>query len=285
MPSSRRRSWPSRAPVRCRAGPRRGAPARTRSPAPATPARRPAAPPRSCPRPPGSSVLRPVRGPDCTTWRSPSSSTATCTCAPGGQRAVVHTVEHAGGQLRAVQVGDQFRAVIAVKARPAVGRRVQPHPGPPPGAPDVADRFGGRVVLVAPLVSAQPRQLIGDHRALEPAGGLAVRRTPDHSTPRRRRRRSGTASRRGPATARSPRQRRRANTIRGRPTTPDPDRLAGQRVAHEHHPAVVARDAAAAVGRRPGGQRQFRRQSRSRRYSIQEAPACVAGSRLRLAAS
>ena len=84
----------------------------------------------------------------------------------------VNPVEHARRQLGALEVGHQLRAVIAMKARTPLIRSVQPHPRPPTGDPDLSDRLGRRVVLVAPLVSAQPNQLVGDDRSLDPPHGL-----------------------------------------------------------------------------------------------------------------
>ncbi len=163
---------PTRPPARCRAGPRRGGPARTRSPAPATPARRHAAPPRTHLRRPD--VERLAARPRTATARRAAhrrrrarragarraATLASCrpSSMPAGTCAQFSSVTRSG-------------AVIAMKARPAVGRRVQPHPGPPAGGADVAHRLGGGLVLVAPLVSAQPRQLVGDDGALQPAGG------------------------------------------------------------------------------------------------------------------
>ncbi len=100
-----------------------------------------------------------------------------------------------GGQLSAVEVGDQFGAVIAMESGPAVGGGVQPYAGPPAADLTGIDRFGGRRLvaqLVVPAESTQPRQLVGHHRALEPPRRHRVRRTPDRSTRHRPPRRSGT---------------------------------------------------------------------------------------------
>ena len=51
---------------------------------------------------------------------------------------------------------------------------VQPYPGAPPGGAVCADPVGDRAAFVAPLKSAQPRQLVGNDGAFEPAGGIRL---------------------------------------------------------------------------------------------------------------
>src|SRR5829696_7060717 len=174
---------------------------------------------------------------------------------------VVQPVEHAGAKLRAVQLRDQRRAVIPVKARPALIRSVEPHPRPPPGGADVSDRFGRRGVLIAPLIAAQPRQLVGDDGALQPAGGIGFGERQITTTCAVHAR--DRAQRVDPVGRRLDHLDNVGVPIRSViADDTNLDSLIRQRVPHEHDPALMARNAAAPVGRWPGGERQFRRPRR-----------------------
>ena len=96
--------------------------------------------------------------------------------------------------------------------------------------------------------SASRRQLLGHDGGLQLALRRPARRAASRSRRTCRARRTDTAARPGPATARGSPPRPRGRTSRRCPRcTDDDDPLAGQRVPHEHHAALVPRDAVPAV--------------------------------------
>ena len=130
----------------------------------------------------------------------------------GRPRGVGQPVGHSRRQLAAVQIGDQFIAAVAVKARAAVGTDVEPDPGPPAGSAGGRQLAGlRRATGNHPVAQADWTPLRLSGHALQPG-----RRKRDRSNRRRPHRRSGTASRRGRPKVRSPRASRHASTNRGR---------------------------------------------------------------------
>ena len=165
-------------------------------------------------------------------------------------------VQHSGRQLPAAQVGHQLVAVVAVKAGPTVRPDVQPNPGPPTGGAGSRKRFGSGVRAV-PAISAEPFQLVRHDLRLERPGRVRDRERQVAT--------AGTVHAGDRAQGRDPIGRRLDHLdnlcVPIRPAIcgdSHPHPFAGQRVADEHHPAVVVRHAAAAVRRRTGVQRQFR---------------------------
>src|SRR6516225_10483253 len=72
----------------------------------------------------------------------------------GGQ-----TFGHPGGQLAAVEIGDQLIAAVAMKSGAAVSADVEPDAGSPTGRAVERQRLDGST----PLVIAKAGKLIGDH--------------------------------------------------------------------------------------------------------------------------
>ena len=206
MPSSRNRVAPSRRPIRCRSARHSDAPARTRSPAPASCACRPAAPRESCPRPPRSHCAR--HGAPCARHavdrrrrqrhehgrpaairRSPVRRSSRSATDRSGDRSPTHRCgsdESRRGRLRRRRAGSG--SAILSRRRPTVA------------APCRANRNhqGEQADWIPPRISA---------RALPPD-----QRKPDRSIPPRPPRRSGTARRSGRSRVRSPRWSRHAST-------------------------------------------------------------------------
>src|SRR6478672_12206199 len=198
---------------------------------------------------------------------------------PGRPAALTQAGQRPVGQLPAAQVGDQRRAVIAVEPGMAVVGGVQPDPRTPTGRFSGADRFGGRVGFVAPVISAQLRQLVGHHGTLQPPDRL--RRSERQIAAACTVHAGDRAQRLDPA-GRGFEHLDNVCVPIGSVVGdhPDADLFARQCVADEYHAAVMPRDATPAVRRRPRGQREFVDQSRKpRRASPGAACGCSLFSR------